>query len=56
MMAYALAPTFSFSRFAEFVVMTDTISSLGATSIVTSVLTGPVAIADTVPLKALRAS
>jgi len=41
MKAYARRPFFNLSRVAEFVVITDTISTPAATRMVTSVLTGP---------------
>ena len=53
--AYALLPTFSLSVFADFVVITETISSFGAILIVTSVLTGPLLMAVIVPANELRA-
>ena len=54
-MAYAFWPTLRLSRLADWLVMTETISSFGAIRIVTSVLTGPVLIAVIFPGKELRA-
>ena len=54
MRAYARCPFFRFSRRAEWLVITDTISTPGATRIQTSVLTGPRTSLVIVPAKAFR--
>lgn len=54
MKACARCPFFSFSRRAEWLVITDTISTPGATRIHTSLLTGPRTSLVIVPRKAFR--